>query len=432
MLSKTARHALMVVEIVVFAALAAWISKVCLAEFVARSPTAKNLQVAVRLNPASSDYQLQLGQLYQYSVADIDPSRAITHLRRATELNAYDPQNWLALGTALEFQGNTAAAEASMRKADFLAPHLASFQWVIGNFFLLHGNLDESFRHFRVVLAGSHQYDQTLFDTAWKASGGDAGKILDQLIPNNAETELSYLSYLSLRQRFLEAQSVWARLANSPDRFPPTYSAAYIDSLLSARRPSEAYKVWSDLRRRGLIKATLIENTNNLIINGDFEDDFLNMGFDWRIAPVGGVYAGLDRTTYHSPSHSLLIQFSGKQNIDYRQVWEYVRLAPGRSYHLEGFAKTVDITTDSGPRLEVRDAYDPASLEKFSESLTGSTTGWSSLSLDFSTGPKTELVVVGIARLPSRKLDNLIAGKVWIDDLTLTAVPQELATRINR
>jgi hypothetical protein len=98
-----------------------------------------------------------------------------------------------------------------------------------------------------------------------------------------------------------------------------------------------------------------------------------------------------------------------------------VSAANGR---LQAFMRTEGISTDSGPRLEVRDAYDAAALDQFTESLTGTTTGWDSLLLDFRTGPRTSLLIVTLARLPSRKFDNLIAGKVWLDDVQLTPLPQ--------
>ena len=136
---------------------------------------------------------------------------------------------------------------------------------------------------------------------------------------------------------------------------------------------------------------------------------------------MDGVLTATDSTTFHSPSRSQQITFLGKTNLEYRGVYQYVRVEPGRSYRLHGFLKTEGITTDSGPRLEVRDAYDPLALEQFSESLTGTSPGWSQTILDFTAGPKTELVVVGVARLPSQKLDNLISGKIWVDDVRLTA-----------
>lgn len=102
-----------------------------------------------------------------------------------------------------------------------------------------------------------------------------------------------------------------------------------------------------------------------------------------------------------------------------------MKVSPGRRYRLQAFLKTEAITTDSGPCLEVRDAYDPGALDKFSEDLTGNTDGWTSFILDFETGPKSEIVIVALARLPSRKFDNLIAGKVWLDDVRLTPLPEQ-------
>jgi tetratricopeptide (TPR) repeat protein len=356
----------------------------------------------------------------------MDSAQATEHFRKATQLSPYNPQAWLDLGAALEFRGKAAEAEVCLRRAGFMAPNLPAFQWAIGNFFLLHGNVDEAFRHFRVVLTGSSQYDQILFSTAWKASG-EADKILEQLIPNQIRTELSYLYYLVDQQRFTEAQNVWKRIASSPETFAAIQASAYMEHLIGAHRPAEAYQVWSDLRRKGLIAANYEPTDKNLLINGDFEEKVLNLGFDWRITPMEGVYAGVDWTTFHSPSSSLVIQFSGRQNLDYRHVYQYVKVEPGHSYRLRGFMKSEGITTDSRPCLAVRDAYDPNVLEKLGEDLESTTMSWTLVTVDFTTGPKTELILVSVSRLPSRKLDNLIAGKVWLDDLTLTASPVETA-----
>jgi hypothetical protein len=159
---------------------------------------------------------------------------------------------------------------------------------------------------------------------------------------------------------------------------------------------------------------------NNLICNGNFEDELLNFGFAWRIIPTEGVFAGPVTSTFHSPSHALLIQFSGKENLLYQQVFQYVKVSPGQTYRLRAFMKTEGITTDSGPRLEVYDAYNATALDKSTDDLTGNSDGWTSLLLDFAAGPKTELIVVRLTRWPSKKFDNLIAGKVWLDDVQLT------------
>jgi pentatricopeptide repeat protein len=324
----------------------------------------------------------------------------------------------------MQFQGNIPKVEEYLRNADALAPNLPDYQWPIANFYLPQGNTDEAFRHFRAVLAGTSAYDQIVFRTAWRAND-DGHKILDQLIPQKVSTEFSYLYYLLSQQLFTEALPVWKRILTGAESFTPEQAAGYIDVLIQAGRPDEAYAVWTDLQRRGLVWHAETGGSGNLLNNGDFEDELLNMGFGWRIATVEGVYAGLDQMTYHSPGHSLLVQFSGKQNLEYRNVYQYVKVEPNRAYRLETFMKTEGITTDSGPRLEVRDAYDRAALEKSTGDLTDTSHGWTDLTFDFTTGPKTSLLVVALERIPSQKLDNLIAGKVWIDDVRLTPVQNE-------
>ena len=174
------------------------------------------------------------------------------------------------------------------------------------------------------------------------------------------------------------------------------------------------------MRSKGIIKPTYQPTAQNLLVNGDFEEEILNAGFDWRIAKVEGVNVAPDRSTFHSPSRSLQISFIGKTNLAYSGVYQFVRVEPNRSYRLRGFLKTDGITTDSGLRLQVHDLYDSAQLQKLSESITGTTGGWTQVVLDFTTGGKTELVVLSVMRLPSAKLDNLIAGRVWLDDVSLS------------
>lgn len=261
-------------------------------------------------------------------------------------------------------------------------------------------------------------YAPAIYNMAWKASG-DSGEILQKLIPEDDYHWLDYLRYLLGTQRLADAGTVWDHIAASPDKFPPSDAAAYIDALINSHQPSEAYQAWGVLRAKGVIPPTDEETDQNLIENGDFEAQPLGMGFDWRIAQVGGIFVGLDSSVYHSATHSLLIQFPGTQNFEYRNVYQFVLVAPNRHYRLTAFMKTDGITTDSGPRIEVRDAYNPAALDKYSDALTGTTAAWHSLTIDFKTGPKTNLAFVVIARPASGEFENKIAGRVWVDDVSL-------------
>jgi len=417
--TKPARLLLVGVEAAIVLVLIGWVGKGYVANALASRPTVGNLERAIKLDPSNADYHMRLAGLYEYSPVDFQLEKAEEHFRRATSLNPFDPETWLELAAAMEFQGRLGEAGACLRRVDLLAPNLPGYQWPVANFYLLQGDTDEAFRHFRVVLAGTARYDSNVFGLAWKATD-DGGKILQELIPEKGTTEFSYLNFLVSRGRLNEAQALWKRIATAGEAFSPHQSSRYIDNLIAARRVDEAYQVWTDLQKKALIRYSSLPSEQNLISNGDFEDELFNMGFTWRIAPVEGVYTELDTSTYHSPSHALFVQFPGKQNLQYQHVYQYVKVLPGQSYRLQAFMKTEGITTDSGPRLEVCDAYNGAALDKFTDDLTGSSDGWSSLLLDFATGPKTELIVVRLSRLPSKKLDNLIAGKVWLDDVRLT------------
>ncbi len=380
--AKPARALLVAVEAAIFLVLAGWVGKGYVADALASNPTRDNLERAVKLDPSNAEYHVRLGRLYEYSPADLQLDKAEEHFKRATQLDSYDPQTWLDLAVAMEFQGRIAEAGACLRQVQLLAPNLPAYQWPVANFYLLQGSTDEAFRHFKAVLAGTPQYDGSVFTLAWKATD-DAGKILQELIPERVTTEFSYLNYLVAGHRLNEAQAVWKRIVAGREPFSVDASSSYIDGLLGAQRSDEAYQVWTDLQKKGLIRYTSLPSEKNLISNGEFEDELLNMGFDWRIVSVEGVYAGLDTSAYHSPGHALLVQFLGKQNLQYQHVYQYVKVSPGQSYRLQASLKTENITTDSGPRLEVYDAYNPAALDKFTDDLTGTSDGWTFFGFGF-------------------------------------------------
>jgi hypothetical protein len=417
-----ARALLILLAVLAFLALSVRIGKNYLADRASDGTSAADLTLAIQLDPGNAEYHLRLARLALYSIANASPEQALEHLSHAAELSPRNVQVWLELSAAHGFQGDAGKAEAYLRRADRMAPYIPAIQWVVGNFVLLQGNSDEAFRHFRTTLDGTRQYDRILFRTAWKSSD-DGAKILAELIPPKIGTEFSYLYFLLGEDKLPESMAVWKLIAANPEKFDAVRAATFLNRLLNARMPAEAAQVWSDLRDKGLIKPTYQPTAQNLIINGTFEDDLFNAGFDWRIGKVQNVETAVDGATSHSPSHSVRADFNGKANINFGHVYQYVRVEPNRKYRLQGYLKTEGITTDSGPRLRVVDAYDSARLLQFSESYTGTTPGWNQVTMEFQAGPTTEIVVVSLVRLASKKLDNQIAGTVWLDDVSLAPIP---------
>jgi hypothetical protein len=247
---------------------------------------------------------------------------------------------------------------------------------------------------------------------------GDGDKILASLIPDNVDTEFRYLYFLLAQNKLSDARKVWARIGAGSATFNPRYAAPYMEGLFGAGQPEQAYEVWTTLKKRGLVSDPTAPD--NLVSDGDFESELLNFGFGWRESAVPGVYVGLDPTTFRSGGHSLVITFPGTSNLFYEGVSHIVPVTPGVAYETRVFMKTEKITTDSGPRLEVQFPFNPGVKPLFSDQLTGSNAAWTPLTIRFTPNESTHFVRLCIARLPSEKLDNLISGKVWADDVSLT------------
>jgi hypothetical protein len=115
---------------------------------------------------------------------------------------------------------------------------------------------------------------------------------------------------------------------------------------------------------------------------------------------------------------ALQIKFDGARNLDYGQVFQYVPVQPNTPYRFSGHMRVQEITTDSGPRFQIFDAYNWAKLLVSTENLVG-TSGWSEEKAQFTTKADTHLLIVRVARPLSGKFDNKIAGTVWISSVSL-------------
>jgi hypothetical protein len=113
------------------------------------------------------------------------------------------------------------------------------------------------------------------------------------------------------------------------------------------------------------------------------------------------------------------VDFEVKRNDDNEPVYQAVPVVPNGQYRLEAFVRSESITSDSGPRLRVRDPTCSECLDASSEPTIG-TTRWHAVPLNFSTGPKTRLVQVSVWRPRSRAFPTEISGEFWLDAVSLT------------
>src|SRR5262249_5318780 len=152
------------------------------------------------------------------------------------------------------------------------------------------------------------------------------------------------------------------------------------------------------------------------IYNGSFEADSLNAGFDWRMVagPHARIYVSAD--VYQAGQRSLAVTFDGQENLPFDHLFQLIPVDPNTGYHFSGFMRAESITSDQGPRFEIRDHYNPQRLSLTTDGLVGSH-DWVRQDLEFVTGPDTRLLSIRLIRTPSWRLANRIEGTVWIDNL---------------
>jgi len=380
----------------------------------------EGIRKAIEWDPGNARYSAALAQALQNSLGGVNIQEVVDLSEQATRLSPHNASYWADMGGAYEWAGRLADAQRAYEQAQRLFPNSPDINWKLGNFYVRVGKVDEALRTFRNTLLGEPNMRWGAFDLAWRATG-DSELILAEMLPPDPAIFLQYLDYLSAMQRMDEAGKAWARFLELGLRFEPQDTFRYLDALIQRRRVDELKAAWAALAERFPSRIRRHAPASNLITNGDFESEVLNGGLDWRAPVVEGVMVSVDSQVFFDGSHSLRIEFDSRHNPDYRGVFQCVPVEPNSSYRFIGYMRTRGITTDSGPRFQIYDAYDPSRLSVSTENVLG-TSAWSPHPLEFKIGPETRLLIVCVARPASHKFDNQIAGMVWIDGIGLTPV----------
>ena len=155
---------------------------------------------------------------------------------------------------------------------------------------------------------------------------------------------------------------------------------------------------------------------SNFIYNGDFEEEFARLPFDWNLQKTDGVAVERDAAVKHSGAYSLRIRLEGKQNLTSVPVSQAAAVTPG-SYRFEAWVKTQELSTDQGVILRLEGTN--GRLDARTEPLLG-TSAWQPLRLSVCVPADAKLVAFSMSRQPSLKFDNLIRGTIWLDSVSLT------------
>ena len=369
------------------------------------------LEKAIKLQPLNAVYQRFLGEYLWYRH---DWQGAIKQYKTAIKLDPLEPRLWLDLAAAYQFTGDHKTEAKALETAVRLDPTNPATALEAANFYLVAGDVDSAVREFHIILDQSNDPEQVrlAFDRSWKATG-DIDKLLAELVPATASAHLTLLDMLVARKEAGPAERVWSHLVSLHVPFDRKPAFGYFDYLIETKQVEQAQLVWSDLVARDSLKAYC--STGNLVVNGGFEEDLLNGGFDWRYRPLPDVIAEIDTTESHAGHRALLASFDGPPVAEIG-VSQLIPVQPNTEYRFSAYMKTEDIEGGSGPRFVIEDAYTHerylVSTDRVGSSL------WAEEAADFTTGTSTTLVLLRIMRLPG---DEPIRGKMWFDDVSLAA-----------
>jgi tetratricopeptide (TPR) repeat protein len=369
----------------------------------------REIERAVQLVPDNAEFSQLLG--LQLSAADQDDNRAIASLRAAVHLNPNNGRYWLDLASVYQATGIVEKQNEALRAAVSAEPGNPEVAMEAAQYFLAAGNVDEAFPLFRQSLAEDPEAVKSILPICWRQTH-DANLILSRVIPDSPELQLSFLSLLTAQKETAAAKQVWQYLVASHRSFPSQLSFFYFDYLLHEHDVAGFGRAWRELT--GLLPNLQAYMPNdNLIVNGGFEEQLLNAGFDWRYAPADHIVAGIDDSVGHSGTHSLSLTYDG--GPAYESGWkQYVPVQSNTDYEFSAWIRSENVTSASGPRITLVDAFTGAPLLLTDDVLD--THPWQQMTGTLRVPLGTELITVKITRAPA---DTRIRGRVWMDDLRL-------------
>ena len=365
-----------------------------LASHLAATPDLSNLNKAIRLEPSNAEYRELLGRNLALSGASLD--EAISDYRTAVHLDPYEARYWLDLAGAYQVAGRTSEQEESVEhavEADPTTPHVA---WEAANFFLVQGDQERALRNFRVVLANDPEAVDSALQLCWRATG-DANQILDQALPRRPDLYLSFLRLLISKQEVAAAENVWNHLIALNQEFSTKLAFPYFRLLIAKQEVAAAQTAWQQLAGVNPSLQPYLPSGENLIVNGGFEENVLNGGFDWWYESNAHAALAIDTSEFYNGTRSLSVTFDGQNPAD-AGILQFVVVKPNTGYEFSAQSRTEDIQSASGPRFAIVDAYTNASYVLTDDLLD--TNPWHEQHARFQTGPNTNLVLLKIVRQP--------------------------------
>jgi tetratricopeptide (TPR) repeat protein len=342
---------------------------------------------------------------------EITAERAVSYAARSVALAPHNYEFRILLAAARELKGDLAGAEAELRAALKLAPHLVIVHWRLANLLLRLEKLDQAGAEFRLATEADPELLIPTLNLLWQASDGKI-EPLSAVVDGDAKAQLTLANFLVLQEKFEMA----VKIANSIDRraiLNLPESGKLLDSLISAGQFDLASNLWRQFFDAG---------ENKLVWNESFETPIRSnfAQFDWNLSQSRFAKIGVTTAIARTGQRSLRISYNGIDTTTLNnEIRQLVKARPGARYTLTCYFKAEKLVTPDGPQIVVT-THDSATSIAASAVIGAGSYDWRSLTMDFVTPPNTHALVIAVKQTPQFSYVEPTSGTVWFDDFVLT------------
>ena len=389
---------------------------------------------------------LELAARYRATATGENPIQALTSAAKLV------PYNWLypyKLGELMQAAGRRAQAAEYYRKA--LSLHRACAMCRIGlaevaesigedptewlesasrygaSNTLVHkraailyarmGRNEDAAREFRAALAGRIDERAEFYSLLNRIYPAEF--VIEKVVPDAALESYFGFARRQLAPEFVRA--VWKRYRRGELR--EQTRDAYVWYLIAHGLVHDAWAAALPDRPRG-----------DGLLDGSFEEGGGYGRFSWEILDGRkdgeGVRARIERCRdCPDGTRAVRIDFDGEHNPAYFGFKQVVPVDAGTRYRLSAHVKAEAVTSARGPALLVtgvwrstRGASAECKFHFWGEEIRG-TVAWRETALVFEVPAGCEGVRVHVARGATKRLNRLIGGTLWVDDVRLERLP---------
>jgi len=384
----------------------------------------EGLQRAIAIDPSNPKPHFLLGLAYRDLPGMGSASSAADELTTAVRLNPFSWRYRLELSRALELLGEQHAAETAMVESVRLNPASGEYRWRLANLQLRLGKLESALEQIGRALELEPRLRGAALALLLK-SGVDMESI-ERIWPADRDSRIALLQALSSgglgeeNSSLLDLETQWRALAELES--PPTVaeSRAYISYLLERGELERARDRWIEVQELNGESDPDFADRSDLIWNGQFSLPLSGTPLGWQVSHTKGVSIECEADSTSSGGRVLRVDFDGSANLSFVGLRQAVIADGGGRYSLSYAARSKEVTTDQGPFLEVS-ADGGAVLFRGPMMLESSE--WQRYEGEpFDLPLGVELMELRLRRIQSRRIDSKIRGHIWLDDLVLRRI----------